>query len=555
MTDPKEVTSLSGSDLRAMFATAIAWLERHVESLNAINVFPVPDGDTGTNMYLTLRSTLEEAYRADSDRAETMLAAMARGALMGARGNSGVILSQIIRGLARAARELQRVDAVGLAEGLREGAASAYTAVSQPREGTILTVAREAAEAAEVEAHRDGRDVLAVMTSAAAAARESVARTPTLLPVLAEAGVVDAGGQGFYVMLEGWLRYLRGEEEEAPVGAPVGREELERDWLAVSSQMHSQMHAIGQAMYGYCTEFLLSGQGLPADDVRARMLELGDSVLVVGDESLVRVHLHTDDPGAALSHCTTFGRLNQVKVDNIEAQAEQFLAMHQRQTVAAEPTDIATVAVVAGEGMEQIFRSVGATAVVHGGPTMNPSTRELLDAIEQCPSDKAILIPNDKNIVMAAQQVIPLSKKEVRVVGSTSLPQGVAALLAFSPDLDLDANAEAMEEARTTVHTVEVTRAIRSTRVGGLRIREGQAIAVVNGELKVAQRVPADAVKAALEHLPLAELSLITLYYGEDTTEHEVHVLARELRRLYPHHDVEVVSGGQPHYYYIVSVE
>ena len=551
MTAPTEVTSLSGSDLRAMFATATAWLERHVESLNAINVFPVPDGDTGTNMYLTLRSTLEEAYRSDGDRAETMLAAMAKGALMGARGNSGVILSQIIRGLARAARELQRMDAVGLAEGLREGAASAYTAVSQPREGTILTVAREAAEAAEAEAHRDGRDVLAVMTTAAAAARESVARTPTLLPVLAEAGVVDAGGQGFYVMLEGWLRYLRGEEEEAPVGAPVGRDELERDWLTVTSQMHT----MGQATYGYCTELLLAGESLPVDDVRARMLELGDSVLVVGDETLVRVHLHTDDPGAALSHCTTFGRLNQVKVDNIEAQAEQFLAMHQRQAVAPEPSDIATVAVVAGEGMEQIFRSVGATAVVHGGPTMNPSTRELLDAIEQCPSDKAILIPNDKNIVMAAQQVIPLSKKEVRVIRSTTLPQGVAALLAFSPDLDLDANAEAMEGARTTVHTVEVTRAIRSTRVGGLRIREGQAIAVVNGELKVAQKAPADAVKAALEHLPLDELSLITLYYGEDTTEHEVHVLARELRRLYPHHDVEVVSGGQPHYYYIVSVE
>jgi DAK2 domain fusion protein YloV len=553
MTAPTEVTSLSGSDLRAMFATATAWLERHVESLNAINVFPVPDGDTGTNMYLTLRSLLDEAYRADSDRAETMLSAMAKGALMGARGNSGVILSQIIRGLARAARELQRMDAVGLAEGLREGAASAYTAVSQPGRDD-LTVAREAADAAEVEAHRDGR-TLAVMTSAAAAARESVARTPTLLPVLAEAGVVDAGGQGFYVMLEGWLRYLRGQEEEVPAGAPVGREELERDWLSVTSQMHSQVHAQGQAMYGYCTEFLVSGENLPGDDVQARMLELGDSVLVVGDESLVRVHVHTNDPGAALSFCTTFGRLSQVKVDNIESQAEQFLAMHQRQTAFAEPSDIATVAVVAGEGMEQIFRSMGATAVVRGGPTMNPSARELLDAIEQCPSDKAILIPNDKNIVMAAQQVIPLSKKEVRVVKTTTLPQGVAALLAFSPDVDLDANAEAMEEARTTVHTVEVTRAIRSTRVGGLRIREGQAIAVVNGELKVAQKTPAEAVKAALEHLPLDELSLVTLYYGEGTTEQDVHALARELRRLYPHHDVEVVSGGQPHYYYIVSVE
>ena len=555
MSDEAPLTSLSGSDLRAMFATATAWLGRHVESLNAINVFPVPDGDTGTNMYLTMRSTLDEAYHADSERAGAMLEAMSRGALMGARGNSGVILSQIIRGLAQAAREQQRLDAVGLAQGLREGAAIAYKAVSQPREGTILTVAREAAEAAEVEAHRDGHDILAVVASAAEAARESVARTPTLLPVLAEAGVVDAGGQGFYVMLEGSLRYLRGEEEEAAVGAPVGREELERDWLSVSSQMHAQMHAAGQAMYGYCTEFLVSGESLPGDSVRERLLTLGDSVLVVGDEKLVRVHVHTDDPGAALSFCTTFGRLHQVKVDNIEAQAEQFLAMHQQETPAAEPVEIATVAVVVGEGMEEIFRSVGATAVVRGGPTMNPSTRELLDAIEACPADKAILIPNDKNIVMAAQQVIPLSKKEVRVVKTTTLPQGVAALLALSPDLDLDANVEAMEEARTTVHTVEVTRAIRNTRVGALRVREGQAIAVVDGELKVAQKTPSAATKAALDYLPLSELSLITLYYGEDTSESDAHVLARELRRLCPHHDVEVVSGGQPHYYYIVSAE
>jgi hypothetical protein len=555
MTAPSEITSLSASDLRGMFATATTWLARHVESLNAINVFPVPDGDTGTNMYLTLRSTLDEAYRTDTDRAETMLSAMAKGALMGARGNSGVILSQIIRGLARAAREQESLDVATLARGLREGAESAYKAVTQPREGTILTVAREAADAAEIEVSRDGRDVLAVMTSAATAARESVARTPDLLPVLAEAGVVDAGGQGFYVMLEGWLRYLRGEEEEAPAGVPVGREELERDWLSVTGNMHSQVHAQGQAMYGYCTEFLVSGEDLPVDDIQTRMLELGDSVLAVGDESLVRVHVHTNDPGAALSYCTDFGRLNQVKVDNIEAQAEEFLAMHQRQTEAPEPSDIATVAVVAGEGMEQIFRSMGATAVVRGGPTMNPSARELLDAIEQCGSDKAILIPNDKNIVMAARQVIPLTKKETRVVETTTLPQGVAALLAFSPDMDLDVNAEAMKDASNTVHTVEVTRAIRSTRVGGLRIREGQAIAVVDGELKVALKTPAEAVKASLHHLPLDEVSLITLYYGDDTSEADVHALARELRRLHPHHDIEVVFGGQPHYSYIVSAE
>ena len=550
MTSPSVVSTLSGSELRAMFAAATAWLERHVEAINAINVFPVPDGDTGTNMYLTMRSTLEEAYRADGDSAGAVLLAMSKGALMGARGNSGVILSQIIRGLASAAEERQHLDARGLAAGLTEAAATAYKAVSQPVEGTILTVMREAAVAAEGEAQRDERDILAVVASATEAAREAVDKTPTLLPVLAEAGVVDAGGQGLYVMLEGFLRYLKGEEE-IQTGPLVAREEIERDWLTVTSQMHHR----GESPYGYCTEFLVCGQNLPSDDIQKRMVELGDSVLVVGDESLLRVHVHTDDPGAAMSYCTALGSIEQVKVDNIQAQAEEFLSVHERERVAGPPADIATVVVVAGEGMEHVFRSMGASAIVGGGPTMNPSTRELLEAIEQCPADRVVLLPNDKNIVMAAEQALPMSSKEVRVVRTTSVPQGVAALLAFSPDEDLEANVEAMEEAKAGVRTVEVTRAIRTTSIGGLRIREGQCVAVVDGELKVARKTPEAAVKTALGHLPMEEVSLITLYYGADTREAEAQALARELCRVQPQQDVEVIYGGQPHYYYIVSAE
>jgi DAK2 domain fusion protein YloV len=550
MTSPSVVSTLSGSELRAMFAAATAWLERHVEAINAINVFPVPDGDTGTNMYLTMRSTLEEAYRADGDSVGAVLAAMSKGALMGARGNSGVILSQIIRGLASAAEERQHLDARGLTAGLTEAAATAYKAVSQPVEGTILTVMREAAVAAEGEAQRDERDILAVVASATEAAREAVAKTPTLLPVLAEAGVVDAGGQGLYVMMDGFLRYLKGEEE-IQTGPLVAREEIERDWLTVTSQMHHR----GESPYGYCTEFLVCGQNLPSDDIQKRMVELGDSVLVVGDESLLRVHVHTDDPGAAMSYCTALGSIEQVKVDNIQAQAEEFLSVHERERVAGPPADIATVVVVAGEGMEHVFRSMGASAIVGGGPTMNPSTRELLEAIEQCPADRVVLLPNDKNIVMAAEQALPMSPKEVRVVRTTSVPQGVAALLAFSPEEDLEANVEAMEEAKAGVRTVEVTRAIRTTSIGGLRIREGQCVAVVDGELKVARKTPEAAVKTALSHLPMEEVSLITLYYGADTREAEAQALARELCRVQPQQDVEVIYGGQPHYYYIVSAE
>jgi DAK2 domain fusion protein YloV len=550
MTRSSVLNTLSGSELRAMFATATAWLERHVEAINAINVFPVPDGDTGTNMYLTMRSTLEEAYGVDSDGVGAVLAAMSRGALMGARGNSGVILSQIIRGLASAAGECQHLDARGLAAGLAEAAGTAYKAVSQPVEGTMLTVMREAAAAAQGEAQKDGRDILAVVGSATEAAREAVAKTPTLLPVLAEAGVVDAGGQGLFVMLEGFLRYLKGEEE-MPAGPLVAHEEIERDWLTVTSQVHQ----VGESPYGYCTEFLVCGRDLRSDDIQRRMLELGDSVLVVGDDSLLRVHVHTDDPGAALSYCTAMGSVDQVKVDNIQAQAEVFLAAHQRQPVAAGPVDIATVVVVAGDGMERLFHSMGATAIVAGGPTMNPSTRQLLEAVEQCPADRVVILPNDKNIVMAAEQALPLSSKEVRLVKTTSVPQGVAALLAFSPGENLETNLEAMEEARAGVRTVEVTRAIRTTSIGGLSIQEGQCIAVIDGELKVARKTPEAAAKAALGHLPMEEVSLITLYYGADTHEADARTLARELRALHPQQDVEVVYGGQPHYYYIVSAE
>jgi hypothetical protein len=278
-------------------------------------------------------------------------------------------------------------------------------------------------------------------------------------------------------------------------------------------------------------------------------------VLVVGDESLLRVHVHTDDPGAALSYCTALGSVDQVKVDNIQAQAVEFLAAHQRQRVGAGPVDIATVAVVAGDGMERLFQSMGATAIVAGGPTMNPSTRQLLEAVEQCPADRVVILPNDKNIVMAAEQALPLSPKEVRLVKTTSVPQGVAALLAFSPGENLEANLEAMEEAKAGVRTVEVTRAIRTTSIGGLSIHEGQCIAVIDGELKVARKTPEAAVKAALGHLTMEEVSLITLYYGADTREADARTLARELRTVHPQQDVEVVYGGQPHYYYIVSAE
>jgi DAK2 domain fusion protein YloV len=471
---------------------------------------------------------------------------------MGARGNSGVILSQIIRGMTRAVGEAESVDAATWVRGLEEGAAGAYKAVTKPTEGTILTVMREAAEAARQALDSGAPDIIAVLEATVRAAAESLERTPTLLPVLAEAGVVDAGGKGLLVLLDGMTRHLKGEPMEVAAGAP--EEQVGREWLAVTSQLHEHPDASG--LYGYCTEFLVGGQDMEPDSLRNRMMELGDSVLVVGDDRLVRVHLHTDDPGAALSHGTRTGSLLQVKVDNIRQQADRFLQMHEgRAAVEAQPEAISTVAVAAGDGMATVFRSVGCTKVVSGGPTMNPSTRDILAAVETCPSEDVIVLPNDKNIIMAARQVVELTQKRLRVVGTRSIPQGIAALLALNQDEELDANATAMEEARQGVRTVEICRAVRSTSIGGVKVREGQIIAIVDDELKLAAGTPEEGVLRALAGIEAEGASLVTLYYGADTKQAEAESLGGRIREELPQYDVEVVYGGQPHYHYIASVE
>ena len=544
------VESLSGDQLWEMFSAATTWLERNVDSINAINVFPVPDGDTGTNMHLTMRSTMEEAARSQSNAVGEVLATLAHGALMGARGNSGVILSQVIRGLATASEGADTVDPAGLVVCLESGSAQAYRAVTKPVEGTILTVIREVAAATRQALPQAGQDIIGIMDVAVVSAERAVARTPSLLPVLAEAGVVDAGGQGLFVLLDGMARQLKGEPTPAAVAVAAGDQSVQGGWLAGTHQLHEG----DESPYGYCTEFLIVGRQLDAELLRARMLELGDSVLVVGDERLIRVHVHTDDPGAALGQGTRAGSLSQVKVDNIQQQADKFLERHDSPT-ALQTQLPAVVALASGEGLAQVFRDVGAAGIVSGGPTMNPSTRDILDVVEACPSHEVIVLPNDKNIIMAARQTLELTDKRVRVVPTTSIPQGIAALLALTEDSDADASAEAMEEARLSVRTVEVCRAVRGTTVKGITVRQGQAIAIIEDELTLAAESPDEALSSALAGMPLEGTSLITLYYGADTGEEQARAVARELERTYPGHEVEVVYGGQPHYNYIASLE
>ncbi|MCI0842426.1 MAG: DAK2 domain-containing protein [Chloroflexi bacterium] len=550
MTDTS-LASLSGADLREMFRAASRWLELNKEQVNAINVFPVPDGDTGTNMHLTMRSTMEETDRRQDSEAGAVLAAMSHGALMGARGNSGVILSQIVRGLALAVEGVAVLDAKALAAGLQQGSDTAYKAVTQPTEGTILTVIRDVASAA---GDNSNGDVVALMAAVVDAARDSVARTPDLLPVLAEAGVVDAGGQGLFVLLEGMLRHLRGEAIEGEAAAADGS--LEKEFLSVVEQHHQAE----ESPYGYCTEVLIEGQALSVDDLRERVLAMGDSVLVVGDESLLRIHVHTDDPGGLLALGTDAGSLVQVKVDNIRRQAERFVELHQKRDEAAASlsvpeSQISFIAVASGEGLAALFRDFGCSQVVSGGPTMNPSTRDILTAIESCPTDEVLVLPNDKNIIMAARQAAEAAQKNVVVVPSRSVPQGIMALLAVNPEEGLDENARAMEDALTDVCTIEITTAVRSTEIGGVAVEKGQTIAVVDDELKVASSSPQEALDTALDALTGESTSLITLYYGADTTDEQAQATADHLRERYAGHEVEVAAGGQPHYLYIVSLE
>jgi len=541
----KQTQTLDGQALRDMFAAATAWLEKNAGEIDALNVFPVPDGDTGTNMLLTMRSCIEEAYRAPDNSASAVAEAMAKGALMGARGNSGVILSQIWRGFAKGLAKKDTVDGKDMAEALNQASKMAYKGLSNPVEGTILTVTKDAAKAAQVGA--DSTSMIKTMKAALDAAGESVSNTPRLLPVLREAGVVDAGGQGFYTILEGAVNYLKGEGEQMQFRKP---------WIITSSMPLSGKTpanmAVPEVPYGYCTEFMIKGDKLAPDKIRSKLEKRGQSLIVVGDESTVRVHVHTLDPGGIIHFVTQMGTMHQVSIRNMDEQYQDFLEMQKERTPS---TDMNTVAVVAGDGLGSVFKSLGVAAIVPGGQTMNPSTKELLQAVESVPSDKVILLPNNKNIIMTAQQVHSLTKKQVEVVPTKTIPQGIAALLAFDYEADFDTNIKLMGQASTGVKTIEITRSVRQTKINGMKIKKKQPIGLLDDVLVAVADTPIGVLNQVLEKLDLEKAEIITIYYGADTVAEEAEQLSTGIRERYQGLQIDVVQGGQPHYDYIVSVE
>jgi len=530
----------SGRDLRLAVQAAGRWLEAHIDLVNSLNVYPVPDGDTGTNMHLTIRAALGEIAHLESDSAGAVAQALAHGALMGARGNSGVILSQILRGIARALDKQETFDSAELAQALKEGAITAYKGVIRPVEGTILTVIREAADAAMRAVAKDGATAETVLQQATEEAERSLARTPSLLPVLREAGVVDAGGQGLVLLLQGALRHLRGEAMAE---------------TSVQAREVAHVHR-AEERYGYDVQFIMCGHGLDIDAIRDKIATFGDSVLVVGDEHNVKVHVHSDRPGAVIEYGCALAALQDIVVENMQAQHEAFVARHAHPSPAPQPVPaIGIVAVVPGRGLQRVFESLGVSAIVAGGQTMNPSTEELLSAITHLPQEQVIILPNNSNVILTAQQAQSLADKSVAIVPTKTIPQGISALLALNYQADLASNLAAMEEAAKAVQTIEITTAVRSAKVNGLGVAQGEIIGLLNGELVASGQDCFEVAASILEQIHAEQMEIITVYYGSNTAKADADTFADRVKERFPAQDVELIDGGQPHYAYILSAE
>jgi hypothetical protein len=536
----------NGQILKEMFTSGTAWLEKSAPDINAINVFPVPDGDTGTNMVLTMKFALEEAKLNSDSQASSVAKSLARGSLMGARGNSGVILAQFFRGLAKGLEGKAHFDGADFARALAAASQTAYKGIANPVEGTILTVLKDASKAAQEAVKGDGR-LVSVLEAAVKSAEESVARTPGLLPALKEAGVVDAGGQGLYVLLDGALQFLKGESHKIQYRKPR-LVAAEAELIPRVAQMPTQV----EMPYGYCTNLVLEGKNLNLGRIEKDLKRKGQSLIITGDDSLVRVHIHSFDPGEILRYATRLGKLHDITINNMDDQYAEFIKM-QRERM--PQVDIAIVTVASGDGFFKLLNSLGNIIIVPGGQTMNPSVRELLHAVESAPSDNIILLPNNKNIVSTASQLRSLSSKKVKVVPTRNIPQGIAALLAFNYDMNVDQNAKSMEEAIGKVNAIEVTRAVRKARLNGLEIEKGQFIAILNDEDLIARADKiSDVVLEALGKTGAGKSNIVTVYYGAEIQEAEAQKMAREIRDRY-HSEVEVVYGGQPHYDYVISLE
>lgn len=557
------VTEISASQFQEMVQAGANRLQANAEYVNSLNVFPVPDGDTGTNMNLSMTSGAKAVVDSTSEKVGELAAVLSKGLLMGARGNSGVILSQLFRGFSKQIPEVETLNATNLAAAFTHGVETAYKAVMKPVEGTILTVAREAAKAGEKKA-KSTDDVVEVMTAVVKGGKRALAKTPDLLPVLKEVGVVDSGGQGLLFVYEGFLSALNGEFQVDDVYEPSPAEMDEM----VNAEHHRSVQgqlATEDIHFGYCTEIMVQiGEGPTVDSqfdyegFRNYLDGLGDSLLVVNDDEIIKVHVHTEHPGEVMNYGQKFGSLIKVKVDNMRLQHETILEHDedvQEFTEEKARVPYGVVAIAAGQGIQELFESLGANYVISGGQTMNPSTEDILKAIKDVNADQVIVLPNNKNIFMAADQAAEVAEVPVAVVPSRTISQGLTAMLSFNDQASLEENKATMTDVLSSVISGQVTHAIRNTSIDGVEIVEGDFLGMVDGKIVISNPDILATSLATLKQMINEDTEIVTILAGEGGTVAQAEELAATLTEKYPDLEIEIHQGDQPVYPYLFSAE
>ena len=539
--------TINGADFRRLIISAAASIEINKQKLNDLNVFPVPDGATGTNMSMTINAAANDLRKLEDPSLEKASAATASAMLRGARGNSGVILSLLFRGIAKRLKGEEECDGRLWAKALQEGVDAAYKAVMKPAEGTILTVARLAAVKARI-AYRENNDILYVHQAAIAEAKIALANTINQNPVLKKAGVVDAGGKGWLVALEAMELALKGEDVVVPEGAVVEAKET-ADFGDFNTE---------DITFTYCTEFIISRENqLDPEKLREFLSSLGDSLVLVDDEEIIKVHVHTNDPGKALHEAMDYGSFVTVKIENMRLQhTEKVLSEQEQAPKIAEPEKpFGVVSVCVGEGIGEVFRNLGVDGLISGGQTMNPSTQDILEVVNTVPAETVYVLPNNKNIIMAAEQVDALTPKNVVVIPSKTIPQGVTAMLNFNPEGTNEENVQAMTESLATVDTMQITYAARNSDFDGHDIHEGDYLAIYGSALFGTSKDITELLRSLAEKVRETEKEYITIYYGADITEKQAQEAANIFAEVCPSADVNLLNGGQPVYYYLISAE
>lgn len=541
---------INGHDFYNMVVNASNRLLEESDFVNALNVFPVPDGDTGTNMSMTFKAAVKEIENLNSESIAETSKKLAKGALMGARGNSGVILSQILRGISKGLEGKTSVDSAELANAFVEGSKAAYKAVMKPTEGTILSVIRAASEGA---IKSDKTDIVELLNEVVKEAKVMLDRTPDLLPALKKAKVVDSGGMGLYIILQGMHDALKDD-----IKAEI------KDIVANGSTgTNAQGTEEIDIKFGYCTEFIILGDASKAKAFQDEIEPLGDSMIVVGYDDVIKVHIHTNDPGLVLSKAVTVGELSKIKIDNMREEHRELLTSKEEQEaakqveaeVAAEKKKYAFISVAMGEGITHVLKDLGVDYVIEGGQTMNPSTQDMMECISKLNADHIFILPNNKNIIMAATQASEISEKDVRVIPTKSIPQGITCITMFNAEHEVDENEAALMEALELVKTGSVTYAVRDTEMDGIEIKEGNMLGLVEGKINKVGNDYFEVAEEVLESMVDEDSELITIFYGKDVDESKIEEFTEKLEEKYEDCDVQFYKGDQPLYYFIMAVE